>query len=321
MLGNELYMNRETINSKKNKDIGLILGSARSGTTMLVKILKNHPKIACTPELHFFDFAIAGRLFSNWEGIIEKLYSTRSSKMLKKRNVSKDEFRKRVSEDNSYRNYFLTLAHISADKENYHTLVEKTPGNTYYFSFIKDILPEAKIIYILRDGREVCASASKKWNFEGNRCLHPAVQWVMSVRAYEKKTKKSEHLFLKYEDTVSKPNEELQKLFSYLGFSYQEKYVKDIGSNTSFSNSVKNGLSQSKNYHSFFSEKQRVMIEWALKPYLLHFGYKLEFKKSSPGLNAKILYTYYFVKIYIYIFMKKHGLFNIYKKFKLKKKK
>jgi hypothetical protein len=53
-------------------------------------------------------------------------------------------------------------------------LVEKTAANSLRLPFILEIFPEAKIIHIVRDGRDVALSARKKWKgnlseFERNK--------------------------------------------------------------------------------------------------------------------------------------------------------
>lgn len=45
-------------------------------------------------------------------------------------------------------------------------LVEKTCANSLRVSFIANIFPEAKFLYIVRDGADVTASASKRWKGE-----------------------------------------------------------------------------------------------------------------------------------------------------------
>lgn len=45
-------------------------------------------------------------------------------------------------------------------------LVEKTCANSLRVSFIAKIFPEAKFLYIVRDGADVTASASKRWKGE-----------------------------------------------------------------------------------------------------------------------------------------------------------
>ena len=53
-----------------------------------------------------------------------------------------------------------------ASRRNFNFVVEKTCANSLRVDFVDRILPEAKYIYIVRDGRDVVASAMKRWKAE-----------------------------------------------------------------------------------------------------------------------------------------------------------
>lgn len=60
-------------------------------------------------------------------------------------------------------------------------VVEKTCANTLRVPFVDRVLPEARFIHIIRDGRDVVASASKRW--QGDLEL-PGLRYFMAKAAY-----------------------------------------------------------------------------------------------------------------------------------------
>lgn len=53
-----------------------------------------------------------------------------------------------------------------AKSDNLNYVVEKTCANCLRVGFVDKVLPDAKYIYIVRDGRDVVASAMKRWKAE-----------------------------------------------------------------------------------------------------------------------------------------------------------
>ena len=51
-----------------------------------------------------------------------------------------------------------------AEKKSLDVVVEKTCANTLRIPFVNEVLPQAKFIHIVRDGRDVALSAQKRWN-------------------------------------------------------------------------------------------------------------------------------------------------------------
>jgi hypothetical protein len=51
-----------------------------------------------------------------------------------------------------------------AERSQAHWVVEKTCANSLRVEYVREVLPEAKFIFLVRDGRDVVASALKRWH-------------------------------------------------------------------------------------------------------------------------------------------------------------
>jgi hypothetical protein len=117
--------------------VAFIIGSPRSGTTILENILNCHPAIAEWYEPYY----LWNQYFSNFESDIWD--SEQLTPEVKKR--VRIEFKK-----------FSKLAKKSI-------VLDKSPGHGFNLRIIQSIFPDAKWIHIIRDGRDVTLSIQKEW--------------------------------------------------------------------------------------------------------------------------------------------------------------
>jgi len=117
----------------------IIIGAARSGTNMLRDMLTQLPGVTTWPcdEINYV-----------W----------------RHRNVtvSHDQF----SPDHArpvVRRYIRRAFEKRARRDKCQFLVEKTCANSMRVGFVDAIIPEAKYVFLVRDGRDVVASAIKRW--------------------------------------------------------------------------------------------------------------------------------------------------------------
>ena len=106
----------------------------------------------------------------------------------------------------------LTLFH---KKERW---VEKTPKHVRSIASIKTFFPAAKIIYLLRDGRDVCISIKKRTG----DITEAAKRWRDDNLMGEAYLENPNLLRIKYEDLVSAPEKTLKEIFVFLSEDYEE---------------------------------------------------------------------------------------------------
>lgn len=114
-----------------------IIGAARSGTTVLGQLLSRHPTVAY------------------WE---EPKYLWRYRKPTASHDVrSAEEATARV------RDYIRSSLARYVEQNDGNRLVEKTPSNCFRVPFVYAVLPDVRIVHLVRDGRDVALSARRQW--------------------------------------------------------------------------------------------------------------------------------------------------------------
>jgi len=124
-------------NLDNNNTFVFIVGSPRSGTTILGKILNSHKIISQWYEPYFI-----------WDHYF--------------RNHPHDErIKKEATPQISHQIYNAFLKYKK--KTGSKIIVDKSPRNSLKIPFILDIFPNARFIHIIRDGRDATLSIHKEW--------------------------------------------------------------------------------------------------------------------------------------------------------------
>lgn len=211
------------INSKKKI---FILGSPRSGTTWLFKMMAAHPNIAAhSAELTNFSRYVSSilRLYEaeehnfNKNGISYGLFSIWNKTEL-------DDF---ISD-------FLSKIYSKIPLESHTShILDKRPDYCFYTDLIYRYYPDAKIIHIIRDGRFTTVSmmnARKKKGFGADNMLEAAYSWKRCILAAQEASEmgNKHYIEVKYEILMENTEEELSKLFSFCELSFDSDLIQHI---------------------------------------------------------------------------------------------
>jgi len=140
----------------------------------------------------------------------------------------------------------------------------KDPKLTYCLDDLANHFPNAKFLFIIRDGRAVANSYIKsKWG-SGTNTYHGALRWKREVelhRIFIQKNLKICHV-VRYEDLIRNTEKELVEICSFIGQSYSEN-MKNYSEQPVYIK--KNEL----NKHTFHSIDESIMSKWQteLTPY------------------------------------------------------
>ncbi len=119
-----------------------IVGSPRSGTTILGQCLEGHPQIAHFYEPYYvWDYHI-GRRDNDIKGSQD---ATGKSKAFVRKKFQ-----------------------LFGGKSHASLVVDKSPEHCFAIPYVREVFPKAKWIHILRDGRDVILSINKEWTIRQN---------------------------------------------------------------------------------------------------------------------------------------------------------
>lgn len=203
-----------------------IVGSPRSGTTLLRFMLASHPRLWVPPETGFVPFLRVGpdrtlspadtarvcrrigRLNREWSDIaVTTSAAVRKHRDLRLGDLLDTLYRTRMADRGAVR------------------WGDKTPGYILHVPLIARIFPTAQFIHLIRDGRDVTLSAMAKWRHRFPERLYMdeyylTRSWVRAVsrgRAAGAQLGPNRYFELRYEDLAEDPEGTLSRACSFLG--------------------------------------------------------------------------------------------------------
>ena len=224
----------------KNRPI-FIVGSPRSGTTLLQCMLSAGQETYSLPETHFFCTILPSLKIKAFDILDLNLFE-QINKMLQHKMMLNwpdyiyDELRKKAENRNLIAidvfNYILELFRPKNSRKKELRPVEKTPFHVLYLQEILSCFPYAQFINLVRDARDV-ASSRILMPTALHKTLEPyALDWNHCVRAAEKFASKFPDRIttIRYEDLVAKTNVSLQRICQFLEIKFDQNMISNFGS-------------------------------------------------------------------------------------------
>lgn len=204
-----------------------ILGCGRSGTKLLYHTILSAGGFAVY-HAESNAFNLLGLRFGNLaqrENRRALLDQWLKSKLFYRSGLSREEIEPRILEECRNAGDFLRiLMEAIAAKQGMKRWAECTPLHLLYLPLIKKLLPDALIVHIIRDGRDVAVSLDRigwikpfSWDRK-RRLLAPAIFWKWIVgkgRLYGSRMG-ADYMEVHYEDVVEKPRETLARIGSFI---------------------------------------------------------------------------------------------------------
>lgn len=207
-----------------------IVGSGRSGTTLLRAMFDAHSQLAIPSETQmygYFDlqFRKGFEEGPNRDEVLKKFLNTPRISALE---VSEDRVTKMLGGKYDWDLLFLALLTGFREDRGVDRVGEKTPKHIMVYDQLATLFPNSKFIHIVRDPRAVVASYTnaKFYQYTDGTNPYRAIQkWVRVMDKHfeaEKKLGPSRYTLLRYEDLAANPTGELQRLCAFLGVPFEE---------------------------------------------------------------------------------------------------
>lgn len=198
-----------------------IVGSPRSGTTLLRSLLSRHPAIAICAETRFFADVYKRRsAFGSLANIENRRRLT--DEYLAMARTARFEIdlarlrRKLLEEATTYPAFLAALLTGYADFHDKPRCGEKTPQHAFHTEMLSEWYPGARLIHIVRDPRDVVASL-QRMAWAPKSIWNNAWIWTLFNRAAEASRHRPEYLLVSYERLIASPEEELARICSHIG--------------------------------------------------------------------------------------------------------
>lgn len=225
-----------------------VIGYGRSGTTMMGHILGNHPDVHMFRELNFFEklwdrnsehtltiseaLDLAARLI----GISKEGYGfikDHTKYKEKGREIIEDIDEKTITPIKVYK----TFLRRTTEEKGKSIPCEQTPGYVFYLDEILKIFPDAKIINMIRDPRDVLVSRKNMWrkytmretpiplhrkirNWVHYHPISSSFLWKSAIIAAQPYVARTQIHQVKFEDLLMNPEEEINNVCDFIGISY-----------------------------------------------------------------------------------------------------
>ena len=232
------FYSRYQVNNDKSKLSCVpffIIGSGRSGNTLLRSILSGSSDISIPPESYRIPFAIKKfHILNNrdWNEVVrEVLREFEDCKEFYTWGIDIKDVQKRLENievsKRTLSNIFDELFCTYAEKHSPKSKIwgDKTPMNTLYLDWLGPVFPHSKFIHIIRDGRDVASSYLKMERYD--TILEAANRWINSVelaQSFGSKIKES-YMEIRYEDLVTNTESEIQRVCDFLDINYDSKIL------------------------------------------------------------------------------------------------
>ena len=184
------------------------VGSRRSGTFWLQRVVAAHPEVdAVPPETHLFSHGLAV-LFDRVQH--DDPGSLQVGAIWAEREVLLD----------AARDFCDRLLDPYASSPG-HRISERTPVHAFHLELISAVYPDARVVHIIRDGRDVARSiAGMPWG--PSTIGGAAVEWRSAVEAARADgLPPDRYREVRYESLLADPEHELAELLRWLGLEHE----------------------------------------------------------------------------------------------------
>lgn len=196
-----------------------LVGARRSGTFWLQRVFGAHPKVALVPsETYLFSRGISPLRKRLHHGV---LGSPGTGYVYMDRVAAVEALRELCD-----RVFVPFLAAVpGADR-----LAERTPEHVMCLDVIGEVYPDAWVVNIVRDGRDVARSLrAQHWKSAPQTIEEAALEWRSSIEAAEAASPGlARFRTIRYEEMLAEPRLHIAELFGWVGLAATPEIVEEV---------------------------------------------------------------------------------------------
>jgi len=195
-----------------------LVGAPRSGTNWLQRMLGAHPDVVYLPsETHLFSYGLRRLDEQVQHGL---LTSPATGKVY----LEREEWVRAMRE-------FCVLVYgrvADSIDPSARLVVERSPTHVLHLQLIGEVFPDAAVVHIVRDGRDVARSIARQvWAPDDVRAA--AEQWrdaIIAGRAAAPLL--ARYREVRYEQLMGDPRRQLAELYGWLGIAADDRVLDDV---------------------------------------------------------------------------------------------
>jgi hypothetical protein len=274
-----------------------IIGSGRSGTTLLRLLLSNHSRIHIPPETWFI-LPLVERLPLNKSLLADEVQSAldiiTSHYRWPDLAICEEDLRRRATLLGAprLREIIDLVYNLLLERSGKARLGDKTPPYIAIVPELAALYPGAKFIHLVRDGRDVSISYIELTYecrfYDGKR-----FEWIASLDkalAYRGSAYSAQILEVKYEDLVSTPEISLARICNFLGEAFEPAMMTrgiHVEAIPERERVIHRKINHPMSANSVAVWRQKLsglecfLMESCLRKHLVEFGYDLRFRSSG----------------------------------------
>lgn len=210
----------------------VVVGAPRSGTTLLRLMLDAHPELAIPPETGFLATLaqLAHRPGVSREEVAEILTRfPREAPTWPDFGIGQEALREALQKSEPFTagegaRAFYRLYAARFGKARWG---DKTPMYCFHIAEIRALLPEARFVHVIRDGRDVALSLRGLWFAPGAGMRDLARHWCRHVVEARRQgaALNGEYVEVRYEELVLDPGEVLAQLCGFLALPFRREML------------------------------------------------------------------------------------------------
>ncbi len=220
-----------------------VVGAARSGTTLLQRMLDAHPRLAVVNETYWLPRKFRERTGLTREGIVTDalLPLLLASPKFERMGVDEGDLARLLADEQPvrYERFVAKIFDLYAKRAGKPLAGDKTPGYVRRMTQIHALWPRARFLHIIRDPRDVCLSmldwrsgertAGQYGTWDMDPLVSAALYWRYSVAVgREAGAALGPRLYheVRYESLVSASARELKGICAFLDLPYAEAMLR-----------------------------------------------------------------------------------------------